>query len=295
MDSLTIVVLITFFLLGAILGSFVVASVWRLRANDLASRKKSDLTKQESSEYELLVTNSKLGDDKFSKDRSRCLSCQHQLAWYDLLPIVSWLSLRGKCRYCGEKIGWLEFLAEIIMGALFAVTFYYLQSESWYVVVIWLVLLVVLAILFIYDLKWKLLPSKVLYMGVAIAVVFAIINVIKLLPDSSWQSILSDYLITWACLGGIYLFLTIVSKGTWVGDGDWLVGTIVSMVLANPWLGVAALFVTNLLGCLIVLIMVFRHGKLNETQKSIPLGPLLIVALLLVYVFKNEILNFMIF
>ncbi|MDO4870626.1 MAG: prepilin peptidase [Candidatus Saccharibacteria bacterium] len=292
MDSLTLFALIGFGALGAIIGSFIVATVWRLRASDLASRDKLD--KQEKKEYEQLITKSKLAVGKIKDDRSKCLSCQHRLEWYDLIPIASWLILRGKCRYCGKKIGLTEFMTEVAMAGLFSFAFYVLRFESWYILALWLMLLVVLAILFIYDLKWKLLPTKVLYAGLVIGIVFSAINIFASLDNLSWQTIVFNYTITWLCLGGIYLLLTIISKGAWVGDGDWLIGTIIALILGHPWLGMAALFLANVIGCLIVLIMVFRYGKLDGNKKTIPLGPLLIIALLLVYQFKDEIMSFLI-
>ena len=56
---------------------------------------------------------------KISKDRSRCLSCGHELKWYDLIPVVSWVAGLGRCRYCKAFIGWTEILLELVMAGLF--------------------------------------------------------------------------------------------------------------------------------------------------------------------------------
>ena len=105
--------------LGAVFGSFAVAQVWRLRAKQLQDEKASG-EKIDSSEWKKLRS---LASVSPKSDRSHCLSCGYQLKWYDLIPIISWLSLGGKCRKCHSKIGATEFLTEVSMFALFAIIF----------------------------------------------------------------------------------------------------------------------------------------------------------------------------
>jgi prepilin signal peptidase PulO-like enzyme (type II secretory pathway) len=98
------------FIMGLVLGSFVNAYVWRVYQQYLASKdakkqsKKSKTppqsetkkaTKQAIAEFDLSIV----------KGRSVCPSCHHQLEPKDLVPVFSWLSLRGKCRYCSNPIG----------------------------------------------------------------------------------------------------------------------------------------------------------------------------------------------
>ena len=80
--------------LGAILGSFAGAQIWRLRARQLMEDKKAG-EKVDQKELKKLSPLIK----KISKDRSRCLSCGHELKWYDLIPVVSWVAGLGRCRY----------------------------------------------------------------------------------------------------------------------------------------------------------------------------------------------------
>ena len=97
--------------LGALLGSFAVAQVWRLRARQLVidERDGEPVDKAELRRLRGLLR-------PVTGDRSECLHCHHQLAWYDLLPVVSWLSLSGKCRYCKAPIGTTELLAEVFLA-----------------------------------------------------------------------------------------------------------------------------------------------------------------------------------
>jgi len=136
-------------ILGAAFGSFAGAQVWRLRARQLIEDKKAG-EKVSAKELKKLSPLIK----KASKDRSRCLSCGHILAWYDLIPLVSWLLLRGKCRYCKKFIGWTEFFLEVGMAALFALSVFLWPmplASFWQIMmlVLWLAALVLLAILFV--------------------------------------------------------------------------------------------------------------------------------------------------
>src|SRR5690606_7989965 len=65
----------------------------------------------------------KLLGQKLLQDRSRCLECGYELKWYDLIPIVSWLTLRGKCRSCKHPIGWFELAMEVGMVAFFVLSY----------------------------------------------------------------------------------------------------------------------------------------------------------------------------
>ena len=89
-------------LVGLCLGSFAGASVWRLRARQLLNdNANGDIDKTEKKELKRL---NKLVKKSVFNDRSQCLNCQYQLRWFDMLPLISWLSLKGRCRKCRKPI-----------------------------------------------------------------------------------------------------------------------------------------------------------------------------------------------
>jgi leader peptidase (prepilin peptidase) / N-methyltransferase len=102
MESLLIYVVLV--LLGLMLGSFAAATVWRLRARQLVADK-AEGEEYDEREYKQLR---KLTTRSMMKDRSVCLHCSYELRWYDLLPLVSWIGLRGKCRSCRRPIGYFD-------------------------------------------------------------------------------------------------------------------------------------------------------------------------------------------
>jgi prepilin signal peptidase PulO-like enzyme (type II secretory pathway) len=271
---------------GMLFGSFAGASVWRLRARQLVADKREGEPVDEA-EYRRLVS---LTKDTFTKDRSRCLHCGHELRWYDLLPLVSWLQLGGKCRYCRQPIGVFEPLMEVAMALFFAVSYIWWPAplDSALEVMqfgLWLVAGVGLAILFAYDQKWFLLPDVVTFSLVAVAGVFALIEVAQA-PNhltAAWSVAAAV-----AVLSGLYLALWRVSKGRWVGFGDVKLGLVLALLLADWKLAFVALFTASLLGCLVVLPGLATR-TLSRTAR-VPFGPFLILGAIIAFFAGDAIL-----
>lgn len=270
MDYIFIYVILSLFLLGLCLGSFSAATVWRLRARQLVIDK-ADGEKIDEIEYKSLKPLSKIN---IKSDYSRCLSCQHRLKWYDLIPLLSWLKTRGKCHYCNNPIGIMEPIAEIGLALFFVVSFLAWPVDinsyiSALFFVIWLISGVMLAILFIYDSRWFLLPNQIVYPLIAIGAFSAFFSIL-LYKNTDFLSLIGSIVI----LSGIYAVLWKLSNGAWIGFGDVKLGLALALLLGQWQLAFIALFSANLIGCIIV-IPGLISGKLKRTT-HIPFGPLLI-------------------
>lgn len=274
-----IVLMETFFIylvlivIGLCMGSFAGASVWRLRAYQLKNDK-AEGEKVNEKEYETLE---KLSKSSMSKDYSRCLHCSYRLKWFDLVPLVSWLSLGGKCRKCHKPIGYMEPAIEICVAAFFALSYAFWPDSLSSMIgitsfIIWLVAGVGLAILFVYDIKWSLLPSQ---LSMGIALLGAINSLIVILQSDDKIAAIASVVAAVFILSGLYWVLNKLSKGKWVGFGDVELGLGLALLLADWKLAFIALFMANLVGCLIVLPPLIA-GKLKRNSK-VPFGPLLIV------------------
>lgn len=267
-----VVVFIALVLVGACLGSFAGATVWRIRARQLLFDK-NHKEPYDHKEYNRLK---KLLGKKTMEDRSKCLECGYELKWYDLIPIVSWLSLRGKCRSCKHPIGWFEPAMEVGMVAFFVLSYIFwpggvhsgLEIAHF---VLWLAAGVVMAMLFAYDVKWFLLPDS---LTIALAVIgLAIVGVSAAETQDIGQTLLTA-LGAVAALAGLYGVLFAVSQGRWVGFGDVKLGVGLGLILVDWQLALVALFLANLIGCLIVIpLLAVKKLKRNS---HIPFGPLLI-------------------
>jgi len=273
-------------LFGATLGSFAAATVWRIRAKQLVADKAAG-EEYDKKEYKRLkkIIASPLND------HSQCLHCSYKLKWYDLVPIISWLSLRGRCRNCKAPIGWFEFLMEIGVAAYFVLSYAFWPGgvETGLSIahfVLWLVAGVVMAILFAYDTKWFLLPDK---LNIALAVVGLGIVGVTAAETNDLTGTLLSALGSVAILSGLYGALYLVSKGRWIGLGDVKLGVGLALILVDWQLALTALFLANFIGCLIV-IPLLATKKLSRNA-HVPFGPLLIAGTILAFFLGWVIMN----
>jgi prepilin signal peptidase PulO-like enzyme (type II secretory pathway) len=250
------------FLIGLVLGSFVNAAVWRIK-------NKKDLI---------------LG-------RSECVHCHHILAWYDLIPLVSWIALRGKCRYCRKPISWQYPLVELGLAAYFVASlafwpFGFHGTVALLEFVIWLLAGVPLAILFVYDLRWLTLPDKVTFPLVALGVAMTILHGLK---APSLNSFLINVCGSLAILSGFYLVLYLFSQGRWIGLGDVKLGAGLALLLCDWKLALMAFFVANLIGTLVALPGLLL--KKIRRNSHIPFGPFLILGFIIAGLGGQDILQ----
>jgi leader peptidase (prepilin peptidase)/N-methyltransferase len=267
LDSEIIIIFIGAF--GLIAGSFVNALIWRVREQS-----------KHTSSKDLSIING----------RSICPNCKHKLASIDLIPVISWLSLRGKCRYCHKSISSQYPLVELAMAILFILSYaFWPQPVSGIEAVefaIWLVLLTGLFALFIYDLKWQILPSRILYPLLAIAALLALINIINSgEPFTALVSLFFSVLIG----GGLFFVIYQVSGGKWIGGGDVRLGWLLGLIAGTPAKSVLVIFLAAILGSLLS-IPLLATKRLKRTS-TLPFGPFLITGLILVEFFGTQIVN----
>lgn len=242
------------------MGSFALATVWRLHA-------KRD----------------------FVHERSECENCHHTLGAADLIPIFSWLWLRGRCRYCKHKITPDHFLIEVVVGGLFVVSYWWwpleLTAAGWGVFAFWLACLVGAAMLFMYDLRWQLLPDKILLPLIGIAAIGAVYSAAVVSHDAS---LLVEVLAGAAILSGFFGFLYIVSRGRWIGFGDVKLGIFMGVVLGLPG-SIVALIGSYYIAIIVVLPLLLLK---KVTKKSyVPFGPFLLISFFLSYFFADPLVQ----
>lgn len=270
--------LIFMFILGSAFGSFLCCQARRLRIKQKGTKKNSSSLKS-------------LGS------RSVCLHCGYQLKWYDNLPILSWLFLKGKCRKCQKKIGLAEFLSELGLALAFVLIAnnYNLVNlttlSAWAEFIFALLLTIILGFLAIYDGLYGELPSLCLTISLICAIILATLRqwVNFSATGFSFEKLL-PLILSVLILAGTYLVLYLVSKGKWVGDGDWLLALALALVLGHPWLALLTLFLANFLACLVMLPAMKLSKKSRKTAK-IYLGPFLVSAFIIVLSFSNFFLS----
>lgn len=279
-------------LLGAILGSFAGAQVWRLRKRQLHEDK---LHGEEYDKKELKQLERIKDGKKGQADRSVCLKCGHTLTWYDLIPILSWLSTAGKCRYCRQSIGWFEPLIELVMALLFVLAYlvwpFGHDTHGLILLGLFYVACVLFAILFSYDTLWFLLPDRVTILLGVVGLVYAGVALSSShdLAQSLW-SLFGALLL----MSGLYAALYLYSRQrngedkTWIGLGDVKLGVGLGLLLVDWQLAFLALFLANALGLLLIAPFL-ATGKIG-TKTRIPFGPLLIIGTIVSVLFGKAII-----
>lgn len=258
-------------LVGLCLGSFVNALVWRLRQQEMIEEKKSK-KKVKSSKKELSAS-----DLSILKGRSMCPDCHRTLSAKDLIPVLSWVILKGRCRYCHKKIAVQYPLVELVMAGLFV-----LSALAWpdlnqgvnlFSLAVWLICLTGFMALIVYDIKWQLLPNRIVYPLLVIAGLSVVAQVtlfnqpIGLLRDSSLGFLVG---------GGIFCLLFYISDGKWIGGGDVKLGGLLGILAGTPVLAFLVLFLASVLGTLVIIPGMLMK-KINA-KSHIPFGPFLIIA-----------------
>ncbi len=245
--------------IGLAFGSFVNALVWRLH-------QKRD----------------------WVRERSECPHCHHQLAPKDLVPVLSWLSLGGKCRYCHKPIPDSP-LVELALPALFVLSYLYwpepLQGVGLFSFIIWLLFLIGFTVLAVYDLKWFLLPDVVVFPLIALAVIQVIG---RLFFGGTWQEVLSSVLGA-LVISGLFYLIFMFSKGRWIGFGDVKLAVVLGLLAGGVLPALLVLFVASLVGTFVSLPMVLA-GKANR-KSHLPFGPMLITGLIVVVLFGQSMID----
>ena len=142
-----------------------------------------------------------------------------------------------------------------------------------------LLLILSLGFLAIYDGLYGELPSLCLTTSIICAIIILCLKEWQFLSVSSFSSdLIYKPLLSVLILGGLYLVLYLISKGNWVGDGDWLLGTAIGIALFEPTFSLVALFLSNFLACLVMIPFVKKNRHLK-----VHLGPFLVIAFAITY------------
>ncbi|MCH7320288.1 prepilin peptidase [Solibacillus sp. MA9] len=207
---------------------------------------------------------------------SHCPGCAHMLSSIDLIPVLSYGLLRGKCRVCGVRISPIYPLVEAVTALLFAFATWHI-GWAWELVVT-LLFISLLMIITVSDIIYMLIPDKVLLFFLPFLIVGRILS--PLTPW--WDSVLGaafGFLILW--------FIAIISQGG-MGGGDIKLFLLIGLVLGtvNTLL---TLFFAALIGLVFggTILMIHKQGR----ETPIPFGPAIVIAAIVVYFYGIEIMT----
>lgn len=227
----------------------------------------------------------RFGFSERSSQRSRCMACDHELAWYDLVPIISFFTLRGRCRSCGSALSRQYPLMEAAVGALFLMAFLLVPPVfsfwSWIAFACLLAFLATLAALTVYDIRHTLVP---------LPFVWALI--VSALGASVSQSLFSGSFVPFldSALGGgtlfcFFILIVLLTRGRGMGAGDAyvagamgiLLGLVhgIEAVMIGVWSGTVVMLAVLLLSSLVRWTGLFPKAPRVTMKTQLPLIPFL--------------------
>ncbi|MCL5432084.1 MAG: prepilin peptidase [Patescibacteria group bacterium] len=219
-------VVIFLFFLGLIIGSFLNVLIYRLNTPKAP---------------------------KWWQGRSFCPRCRHQLSWTDNVPLLSFLLLKGNCRYCHKKISWQYPVVELVTAASFAVIGF--QPAL-------LGLAAVFIVIFFSDLIYGLIPMEMIVMGSFLALI------LNLVPN----------LLTGILSGLIFWFIVRITRGKGMGEGDIYLAFLIGWVMGWPQTLIAFWIAFVLGGAWALALLVLKKVRFSDT---IALGPFLVAGVVL--------------
>jgi len=206
--------------------------------------------------------------DSIVSPPSHCTTCQRKLVVLDLIPVFSYIFLKGKCRGCDAKISPIYPFMEFMTGVLFALSYFLLGFSLELVVA--LLFMSLLIIITVSDIAYMLIPDKVL---LPFAIVLLIMRLFS--PLTPWWDSLLGALVGF----GVLLLIAYVSKGG-MGGGDIKLFFVLGIVLGTVQT-LLTLFLAAFIGSIVGVIILKKSGKGRKTP--IPFGPSISIAAVIAY------------
>ncbi|HSX41331.1 MAG TPA: prepilin peptidase [Candidatus Saccharimonadales bacterium] len=223
----------------------------------------------------------------YKRGRSACPHCGHELSASELVPVFSWLIQRGRCKHCGKAISIQYPIVELITAGLFLgayLTQPLFSLADYLVLAMWFYIIGSLVVLAVYDLRWYLLPDKILIPVIIPATAILLAETLVFRHISSiWHPFLAAL-----AFGGAFYAIAAVSRGKWMGGGDIKLAFVMGLLLGLQKTALAMLLAfctAALVGGLLILL-----GR--KTRKDfIPFGPFLIGGTLVAYLYGTPIIH----
>jgi leader peptidase (prepilin peptidase) / N-methyltransferase len=219
--------------------------------------------------------------------RSHCPHCKHQLEALDLVPLFSYLMLAGKCRYCGKPISWQYPAVEAFTALAFALAWIKFQGFGLDLFFTW-ILASFFIVIAVYDLKHFLILDKVVFPGLIVAVIYALIRDFGSDCGIAWSCATISGLLGAAIIAGFFYLQHLISRGKWIGFGDVKFGLMLGFASGFP-LCILLLFISYVAGALVGILLILT-GRKQATSK-LPFGTFLGLGAIATMLYGAPILN----
>ncbi len=245
--------LITFFILGSAIGSFLNVVI------DRSTRRQSIL------------------------GRSYCDHCHLTLKTIDLIPIISFAFLGAKCRYCKRPISWQYPLVETTTAILFALAFFILTANSYlsvFPLLYYFFLISISIVIATIDLKFSLIPVSLVFAGSLVSLFY---NFFVLTSEVFVTHVLVAFLLAF-----FFFLIAVITSGRGMGEGDIFLSFLIGMVL-GPKSALVAIFLAFLLGAIVSIFLIILGKK--KFGQTVPFAPFLVSGFLISLFWAKPIID----
>lgn len=250
------------FIIGLFIGSFLNCVVWRI-----------------------------YNKESFLKGNSKCPHCLHKLSASDLVPLLSYAVLNGKCRYCGKSISSQYPLVEIFTGLIFLLVFYALGAPVVFGVhflelLFYLVISSYFIMIFLFDFRWYIIPDGLTFSGIAITILWLFLGTFGMHIYTE-TDFLMRFIVAF-CVFLIFFALWFFSSGKAMGFGDVKLVILLGLLLGWPQI-LPAMFISFSVGALVGIVAIILKRKKMKSQ--IPFGPFLVLGSFIGIFWGEQIFN----
>ncbi|MFK5706480.1 prepilin peptidase [Lysinibacillus boronitolerans] len=207
---------------------------------------------------------------------SHCPKCQRRLTVLDLVPVLSYVFLGGKCRSCGNKISWVYPFIELMTGVLFAFAYWQLGWGIELIVAFFFISLLVIIV--VSDLAYMLIPDKVLIFFLPLLAIGRVLS-----PLTPWWDSLVGAVVGF----GILYIIAVLSNGG-MGGGDIKLFFLIGLVLGTIDT-LLTLFLAAVIGMIVGITVLSKNKQGRKTP--IPFGPSIALAAVIVYFYGDLLIN----
>ncbi|NLO08596.1 MAG: prepilin peptidase [Clostridiales bacterium] len=218
--------------------------------------------------------------------RSHCTNCNRKLKWYELVPIISYIFLLGRCRSCKSHISIQYPIIEALNGLMYVLVFYFYGWDSIYALLLSIVYCFVISaliVLSVIDFRTNIIPPGIniflLVMGLAAVM-------IKYFESGRGTDVVLDHTIGFFAISLFLLLIYYATKGLAIGGGD-----IKLMAAAGLLLGWELVIVAFFLGCILAAIIHPLRMRIKNVGRSLAFGPYLSVGTVLALYFGRQMIS----
>jgi leader peptidase (prepilin peptidase) / N-methyltransferase len=227
--------------------------------------------------------------DRLPRDRSvvrppsHCEACGHRLGLLDLIPIVSYIVLRGRCRYCQAGISGKMIWVELATGLIFALLYWHYGLTARFGIVAYYAALFI--VVFVIDIEHELILNKVVYPALIVALLFSLVPQ-PWLPRWVVSTGIANAAMAGAIGFAIFFLIAVVSRGG-MGWGDVKLVALIGLATGFP-LVLFTIVLAAIIGTIVaVALMIARRRRFRE---ALPFGPFLAVATMIALVWGSDVL-----